>query len=301
MDQKANIYLILIYYHRIFNLPHLLYLVYLIYYIYIHNIRHYFMNQFGFIITRHVNSVKTNKYWNISMKLLRRLYPHAKIVIIDDNSLQEFVVADFDYQNLTIIKSDYPGRGELLPYIYFLKHKWFENAIILHDSVFIHKRIPFEQYSCPILPLWHSTYFNESFSNLLRISSYLKNSQHICYELEHLRNECNATRMALTSITQPLCFGVMSYINLDFLQQINKKYEITNLTNAIRCRNDRCGLERIMGLIFTIEYPTLYKCPSLFGDILRKYKTLNYSLDNYESDFNSGKLPSNFIKIWTGR
>ena len=53
------------------------------------------MNQFGFIITRHVNSVKTNKYWNISMKLLRRLYPHAKIVIIDDNSLQEFVVADF--------------------------------------------------------------------------------------------------------------------------------------------------------------------------------------------------------------
>ena len=82
------------------------------------------MANYGFIITRHVNSVTTNKYWNQSVKLIRNIYPLRKIVIIDDNSDQEFVKTDFDYQNLTIIQSEFPKRGELLPYYYYLKYKW---------------------------------------------------------------------------------------------------------------------------------------------------------------------------------
>jgi hypothetical protein len=72
---------------------------------------------FGFIITRHVNSEQTNKYWNQAVKLIRRLYPLRQIVIIDDNSDPDFVKADFDYKNLTIIQSEHHKRGELLPFI----------------------------------------------------------------------------------------------------------------------------------------------------------------------------------------
>ena len=97
-------------------------------------------NNFGFIVTRHVNSVKTNMYWNQCVKLLRTLYPMKKIIVIDDNSNYSYVKAEFDYENVTIIQSEYPGRGELLPYYYFLKNKFFENAVIIHDSVFFHKR-----------------------------------------------------------------------------------------------------------------------------------------------------------------
>ena len=61
------------------------------------------MSNYGFIITRHVNSETTNKYWNQSVKLIRSFYPLRKIVIIDDNSDQNFIKADFDYKNLTII------------------------------------------------------------------------------------------------------------------------------------------------------------------------------------------------------
>ena len=85
------------------------------------------MNTYGFIITRHVNSENTNKYWNQNVKLIRTFYPLRQIVIIDDNSTQEFVKADHQYKNLTIIQSEYPGRGELLPYIYYLKYKWFSD------------------------------------------------------------------------------------------------------------------------------------------------------------------------------
>ena len=52
---------------------------------------------FGFIMTRHVNSEITNKYWNHSMQLLRKYYPEQKIIIIDDNSIKDFVKTDFEY------------------------------------------------------------------------------------------------------------------------------------------------------------------------------------------------------------
>ena len=57
-------------------------------------------NLYGFIITRHVNSEKTNNYWNNNVKLLRGLYPSSKIVIIDDNSNYDYVKAEFEYKNI---------------------------------------------------------------------------------------------------------------------------------------------------------------------------------------------------------
>ena len=129
---------------------------------------------YGFIITRHVNTEKTNRYWNQSVKLIRTYYPYRQIVIIDDNSNYDFVKSDHEYKNIVIVQSEFPGRGELLPFIYYLKYKWFDNAVIIHDSLFIHNRIPFESFKLPIIPLWHSHYDKENLPNLLRISKYLK-------------------------------------------------------------------------------------------------------------------------------
>jgi hypothetical protein len=132
------------------------------------------MNDYGFIITRHVNSEKTNKYWNNCVRCIRRLYPFRKIVIIDDNSNQAFVNADYDYKNVVIIQSEFPGRGELLPYYYFLKYAFFKNAVIINDSVFFHKRIHFEKFDkIKVLPLWHFPGDKENVQNTMRISSCL--------------------------------------------------------------------------------------------------------------------------------
>ena len=49
------------------------------------------VSKYGFIITRHVNSEITNKYWNHAIRCIRRFYPYRKIIIIDDNSNQLFV------------------------------------------------------------------------------------------------------------------------------------------------------------------------------------------------------------------
>ena len=253
---------------------------------------------FGFIITRHVNSEKTNKYWNQSIKLLRNLYPAKKIVVIDDNSDQSLVKAEFDYSNVEYIQSEYPGRGELLPFIYYLKHKWFENAVIMHDSIFIHKRFPFENIKVPIVPLWHFDYDKENIQNISRISSGLNRQ----YKLHTMIN--GTSEIAFLAINKPdivCCFGAMCFIKHSFLQKIEVDFKLSNLVNYIHNRTDRCSLERIIGILFTIQYPSIKNYKSLFGNI-QKQGMWGYTYDQYETAFfKYGKVPRQIVKVWTGR
>jgi len=252
---------------------------------------------FGFIITRHVNSDKTNRYWNQCIKLIRNFYPYRKIIVIDDNSKKEFVKADFKYHNVTFIESEFHGRGELLPYYYYLKYKWFDNAVIIHDSTFIHRRIPFETFKMPVLPLWHHIYDKENLPNLLRICSALSNNDKLYNKLQG----SNINILGLKKDTFNLCFGVQTYINLGFLQLLQNKYNVSNLVNVIHNRTDRCGLERIMGLLFCEEYPKLKYVRSFFGDILSQPRAFSYNYDDYNNDLKKRKVINAFVKVWTGR
>ena len=94
----------------------------------------------GFIILRNVYTIDRNKYWIKCYNCIRKFYPENKILIIDDNSKSKLIRKKKLY-NTIIIKSKYPKRGELLPYFYYLKNKLFDKAIILHDSVFINKKL----------------------------------------------------------------------------------------------------------------------------------------------------------------
>jgi hypothetical protein len=257
------------------------------------------MNDFGFIITRHVNSETTNRYWNHSIKLLNFFYPNKKIVIIDDNSDTNFLKAYHDYINVEIIQSEFPGRGELLPYYYFIKNKFFENAIIIHDSVFFHKRINFEVLKgTDVLPLWHFNSDNENKSNTLKIIENLKNKYNIEDNLENnIINRFNITNNTKWSG----CFGCQSYINHNFLLHIENKYNISSLTKVVQNRADRCCLERIMGCIFSTEYPKLNSIKSIFGSIWSFPLVGKYTFDMYETDLKKGTIKRPVVKIWTGR
>ena len=254
------------------------------------------MDNYGFIITRHVNSETTNKYWNHSIQCIRRFYPKKKIVIIDDNSNQEYVKQDFDYKNIEIIQSEYHGRGELLPYYYYFKNRFFNNAIIIHDSVFFHRRIHFEKLNnIKVLPFWYFKKDIENIQNAINIASVLNNNFYIKKKLSF-----NDNVISLNHDKWYGCFGVQSYINLDFLTFITNKYNLFSLLNVVKCRADRCSLERIFGIIFLNENPILLKHKSLLGNIFN-YHIWGYTYENYESDLKLNKIHHPIIKIWTGR
>jgi hypothetical protein len=255
------------------------------------------MTSYGFIITRHVNSEQTNNYWNHSVKLINTFYPNTKIIIIDDNSNQDLVKAEFEYPNVQIIQSEFPGRGELLPYYYYIKNKFFDNAVIIHDSVFIHKKINFEKLEhFNVIPLWHFDADKENVDNTVRIAKYLKNSYNIC-------DKIRINEVKLLGMSNDIwygCFGCQSFINHNFLLSLENKYSLTNMISGVLCRKDRCCLERIIGCIFFTENPKIIYQKSIFGKIL-KYLKFGYTFNEYQNNLKKGTILRPVIKVWTGR
>jgi len=240
--------------------------------------------EFGFILTRHVRCEKTNQYWNRSVQLLSRLYPRSLIVIIDDNSDARFVKEEYPYGNIKIIQSEYPGRGELLPYIYYSREKWFEKAVILHDSVFFHTRIPFEKIDVSTaLPLWYFPKIHNKthLENNMRVASVLPFRQEIG---SALLNDSKFWRG---------CFGAQSYIRHSFLVHLMRRYKLFRLLAVIKKREDRCSLERILGILFYLE--GINPRQSLLGNIF--HYDFGLSWEQYNKQHNVSKV----YKIFSGR
>lgn len=259
------------------------------------------IDDFGFIITRHVNSETTNKYWINCINCIKNYYKDKKIIIIDDNSNYDFIDEKCfkDDNKIKIIKSEYPGRGELLPFYYYHKNKFFNNAVIIHDSVFIHNKIDFDlliNKKIDVIPLWHFNADRDNYLNTYKIASLLNNSLSI-------QKKITGNDDGLLSLKQYKwygCFGVQCFINHNFLNSIVAKYKLFNLLHRINNRADRCSLERIFGAIFSIENKELYKYKSIFGNIYVHQKW-SYNYNQYISDCNQRKINKSIIKVWTGR
>ena len=249
---------------------------------------------FGFIIIRHVNSEKTDQYWKRCYECIRKFYPDHKIVIIDDNSNYEFVrELNYPITNCEIIHSEFPGRGELLPYYYYYHNKFFDKAIILHDSMFINKEINIDtiQRIDKVIFLWHFLHQWDSIYQQKQIiqSSILR----FKHDLLYLHNQINQWVG---------CFGVCSIISHDFLKQIFEKYNFVDMLNHIKNRDTRCCLERIFALVCHLEYPELIHHPSLFGRIEGYMQPYTYFLgyDEYLQKIDEfTEYP--IIKVWSGR
>lgn len=258
------------------------------------------LRKIGFIITRHVNSEQTNQYWNTCIQCIRKFYPKEffKIVVIDDNSQQHLVKAEYDYQNVEYIQSEFPGRGELLPYYYFFKHHFFERAVILHDSIFFQKKVNFNKIVAPVLPFWHfgreTKYENKG--NSMKLAGVLKQSQKI---IKQLNDNDNYTNL-MSSHDWMGCFGVQCVIRHSFISHIQSKYNVFNLLQVVKNRSDRCCLERIMGVLFYQEFPGLANIHSLLGHIF-SYTRFGYTFNEYCEDKKNNNIKLPLIKVWTGR
>ena len=244
-------------------------------------------NDFIFIIIRHVNSKITNEYWIESYNCIRNHYPDTKIVIIDDNSDYYYINKEIKLINTELIQSEYPKCGELLPYYYFYKNKYAKRAIIIHDSVFINKYYNFNNITSNVNFLWHCDIHNAD------------NNDKEIELIKYLSNNDKLLKLYNNKEKWYICFGVMSMINLEFLEKIENKYNFFILLKHIKSRSDRMCLERIFGLICSAEYPYLINNSSIFGHIYNDRWGYNYN--EYLEDKQKNNLKNYFIKVWTGR
>lgn len=237
----------------------------------------------GFIILRHVNNSTTNEYWKECYRCIKQHYPKNRILIIDDSSDYNYI-SNLPLENTMVIRSEFPKRGEFLPYYYFLKTRFCETAVILHDSVFIKKYINFNVKNYRIL--WHfekeSISDPESFYSQKNMILKMDNSK-----LIHFYNTKD------TGLWQG-CFGAMSVITYDYLKQIDSEFRISCLIPHILCRNDRCAFERVLACLLQINY----KSRSILGCI-HTYCKWGLTYDQYLNMKYDKYLP--VIKVWTGR
>lgn len=243
---------------------------------------------YTFIILRYLSNDKSNLYWNTCYDCIRKYYKTEHIYIIDDHSKILAKRIGDELINTTIINSELPpSRGELLPYYYFYTRKFSKNTVILHDTVFIQKKIDPKFLNTKTYHfLWHA---NHKWDN----------NEEIINCLDKMTNNNKLIKLYKKKIKWDVCFGGMSIININYLKSI---FDNTNyfkiLINEINSREKRMNFERIIGLLLS----TKIKTESINGDINkflpRGTKATNlYSYNNYLNN------PSNFpmVKIVVGR
>ena len=237
---------------------------------------------YGFIIIRYVKDEKTNTYWQKCYDCIRKFY-NNKILIIDDHSDEQYLTNDKELVNCQIINSKYEkGRGELLPYIYFLENYFCERVIVLHDSMFINKFYDFSN-----IP---------QYKNFTRLFHFGPHSYK--QDIEHFKEMCNYVKFGneiynyhKTNIGKMVgTFGICYIIDYEYLQYIENKYNITNLINYIDTRKKRQCLERFLSTLFNYDKTNNFNTNlSVFGCILQNLKNMKNNKSVYIN------------KVFTGR
>ncbi|MFY7728684.1 MAG: hypothetical protein ACOVRN_04135 [Flavobacterium sp.] len=195
-------------------------------------------------------------------------------MIIDDNSCQEHINSRELY-NTILIQSEYTGRGELLPYIYYLQHPFADTVVILHDSVFINQYIDFSCYKYKLL--WEFVHMWDQIRDETTMIRALNNNELLkFYENKNLWKGC---------------FGCMAVIRHAFLKEINQKYNISILVDYVLNRYNRSSFERVLACLLQAngEKETMF---GIIHDYCKWGTTFN------EMD-NTKHLP--LTKVWTGR
>lgn len=232
------------------------------------------MSQPGFIILRHVNNEVTNYYWNHCYDCIRKYYPENLILILDDNSNYNYITERTLYKT-TIINSEYHGRGELLPYYYYLDNKLFDTAFIIHDSAFINTYIDLNVNKYKIM--WEFEHEWDQIEDETNMIKLFNDKELLCfYENKDLWKGC---------------FGGMTIITHDYLMQINNKYDISKLLECVLTRYNRCSFERVLACLLQKNEPN----KSLLGNI-HSYCPWGVKFNQIDKYMH---LP--LIKIWTSR
>jgi hypothetical protein len=204
----------------------------------------------GFILLRHARSERHGKFWKVAYDSIRKFYPTNPIVILDDNSDRSFINEEDEKAtyNTLFVQSEYSGRGEFLPYFYYLHLKFADVVYMLHDSVFVNSRL--EESVDTYKILWSFEHYYDNPGEEKRI-------------LQSLDNHAELVDFYDKKEQWKGCFGSMCAIRHSYLKMLDERYNLSKLIPHIDNREARCHFERVIACILQFHQ----KNESLFGDI----------------------------------
>lgn len=241
-----------------------------------------------FVILANLRNDQDNMLWQRCYRSVREFYPHEKIVILDDNSKVNFPDLPLD---VTYVKSEFPGAGELLPYYYFLQHHWADKMIFLHDSMLLSRPFQLHELDNPIKFHWY--FENHAYDDNAAINyllSHLKDAQELIHYNMNYKDQWYG------------CFGVTSIIDLKVLKKIERKYAFTeSLKGVVHNRDHRMALERVFGImLFKDQIVNISNCAN-FGSIFRHPYSASLQINDAKVEEIKRVYNSAIIKTWQSR
>lgn len=251
---------------------------------------------FGFIVITYCESDYHIKTLRECISSIRK-YHKNEIVIIDDGSPLETNLFG-DIADIKWYKSEVKGY-ELSPYYMYLKYKYFDKAIILHDSMHLKEEIKMDDSDIKII--WSisenrqltKTYLNvnliEPQTNYNRdfniktdkdLMVHLVSNLEDSYFKEQFENFMNQSNSWLG------CFGLMTMIKHEFLEKMENETHILSVIPHIKNRRDRQALERIFGIV--IKYMYDYKIlRDIVYDVDVSFTNMMTGLQFYDDGFSN--------------
>ncbi|KAK3235926.1 hypothetical protein CYMTET_53903 [Cymbomonas tetramitiformis] len=194
-----------------------------------------------FIILRHMSAFRHRALWRTSYAHLRYLYPHNRIIILDDHS----TVQDGCSDGIEIIQSEFKGRGEVLPYYYFHKLKLGESMLYIFDSIFVQKALDLSQPQV----MWTAKHEWDSPSHL-NLFTGMKNP---------------AALKSLKLEEWDVAFGAMSFVTWDMVHDLDERFSFFDaLLPRVHNRPTRMDFERVWGRAMSLYN---FSAISMFGDL----------------------------------
>ena len=285
---------------------------------------HTMTEKIGIIVIRHITDDETSLYWRYCVRSIRLNHPEVPIVIIDDNSNSAFLTdalkkeeAELELSNkCRVIYSIYKKQGEFLPYYYFSLSQsgWFENALIIHDSVFFTQPLTnldvvFDiLYKHGFLFLWHFEYLYDDVDDEVNLITALKNGNEVLETVYYDRSMWSG------------CFGSMAFVSYAFTVKMFESYAFSNLLHKITTRRNRMSFERLIAcaMIHAViredaskhnsQEKSYYKMHSYLGRIhdyckwgLRFSEIKDEIIAACDQDKTSSSIQFPLIKVWSGR
>jgi hypothetical protein len=187
-----------------------------------------------------------------------------------------------------IIKSEFPGAGEFLPYYYMYHRKLGKKAIILQDSMFIQDKMNVEIDDYKFIWLFESRDSIEEVKKELRQALYLLP---VCDDLYDI----------LFDYEWSGCFGSCMVITLDFLSEVHEKTGLLNIIAEFKSRRDRCMLERLLGLCMYYVKNKDNTDISILGSIFKQHYRWELTYEEYIRDRLELNEMCPIVKVWNGR
>jgi hypothetical protein len=244
-----------------------------------------------FVMLRHLRTTRDNDLWISSYNSIRKLYTN-KIIIIDDNSTINTV--DGKLNNTEIIKSEFNGAGEILPYYYFLKYKWADRMIFLHDSMFLNR--PFRDTELEGNIKFHWSFDGAGINDFRKINNFVSMLTNNV-ELQAFATDTDAKWYG--------CFGATTICDLATIQYIEDEYKLfSTLTLVIRTRKDRETFERVFGIVLYYEGIFNDEHCSNYGSILKypgAFESENNNMETAQHILRQKGYDTAIIKVWRGR